>query len=260
MECPCQVENQEDGGNWARETLAGTDYCQGRNLESPARCELKMICAALQAAPAISRKPSANQRANQAQINAQIIFPRTSVTSEMTRKPFCQLRKPFQAGAQTILPHAQVILPRGANHFDEDQAGKVTPSAKASTPSARVAAGHSARQALTRRRCGGISPATCYLVLCVSRRFRHAFASSVMRALGAPRATLSRTLRASGLPICSRTSSARRTRSCSGGGTRPDGSSAFDVLKFASDSSARAAKRSGLLRPWPASYRLGLHR
>src|SRR5438309_7690887 len=80
----------------------------------------KMICAALQAPPPLSRKPSANQRANQAQTNAQIIFPRTSVTSEMARKPFCQLRKPFCSGAQTILPDAQVILLGSANHFDED--------------------------------------------------------------------------------------------------------------------------------------------
>ena len=77
---------------------------------------VKMICAALQAPQPPARKSSANQ----AQINAQIIFPRTSVTSEMARKPFCQLRKPFCPGAQTILPDAQVILLGSANHFDED--------------------------------------------------------------------------------------------------------------------------------------------
>src|SRR5438093_7452467 len=58
-----------------------------------------MVCAALQAPLAYSRKPSANQ----AQTNAQIISSRTSVASEMARKPFCQLRKPFGLGAQTIL-------------------------------------------------------------------------------------------------------------------------------------------------------------
>src|SRR5438874_9691580 len=56
-----------------------------------------MVCAALQAPLAYSRKPSANQ----AQTNAQIISSRTSVASEMARKPFCQLRKPFGLGAQT---------------------------------------------------------------------------------------------------------------------------------------------------------------
>src|SRR5690349_21667676 len=44
-----------------------------------------------------------------AHINAHIIFPRTSVTSEMARKPFCQLRTSFCLVAQTILPEAQVI-------------------------------------------------------------------------------------------------------------------------------------------------------
>jgi hypothetical protein len=45
-----------------------------------------------------------------AHINAHIIFPRTSVTSEMARTPFCQLRTSFCLVAHTILPDAQVIL------------------------------------------------------------------------------------------------------------------------------------------------------
>jgi hypothetical protein len=53
----------------------------------------------LRCATGTGRKPSANQ----AQTNAQIIFPRTVVIIEMRRKPFCQL--------------AQVILPAGASHF-----------------------------------------------------------------------------------------------------------------------------------------------
>jgi hypothetical protein len=88
---------------------------------------MKMICAALQAPQPSARKPSANQRANQAQINAQtkrkstrkpsanqranqaqinaqIIFPRTSVASEMARKPFCQLRTSFCLVAQPFCP------------------------------------------------------------------------------------------------------------------------------------------------------------
>jgi hypothetical protein len=55
-----------------------------------------------------------------AQVNAQVIFSRTSVASEMTRKSFC-------LHAQVILPsrashclHVQVILPWGASHFDDD--------------------------------------------------------------------------------------------------------------------------------------------
>jgi len=55
--------------------------------------ESKMVCAALRAPSGllaqIKRKPSANQRANQ----AQIIFPMIVVIFEMRRKPFCQLRK-----------------------------------------------------------------------------------------------------------------------------------------------------------------------
>jgi hypothetical protein len=70
---------------------------------------MKMVCAALQAPPGFQRKPSANQRANQAQINAQIIFPMTVVIIEMWRKPFCQLRKSFSQVAQTILVAAQTI-------------------------------------------------------------------------------------------------------------------------------------------------------
>ena len=54
-----------------------------------------------------------------AHINAHIIFPRTSVPSEMARTPFCQLRSSFCLVAHTILPAAQVILPWGAHHFDE---------------------------------------------------------------------------------------------------------------------------------------------
>ena len=80
---------------------------------------MKMVCAALQAPLGLARKPSANQRANQAQINAQIIFPRTSVIFEMRRKPFCQLRKPFWRVAQIILPAAQTICPCGASHFEK---------------------------------------------------------------------------------------------------------------------------------------------
>jgi hypothetical protein len=71
---------------------------------------MKMVCAALQAPLALWRKPSANQRANQAQTNAQIIFSRTSVIFEMRRKPFCQLRKPFSQVAH-------IILAGCANHF-----------------------------------------------------------------------------------------------------------------------------------------------
>ena len=52
------------------------------------------------------RKPSANQRANQ----AQIIFPRTSVIFEMRRKPFCPL-------AQIILPAAQTHFARSRKSF-----------------------------------------------------------------------------------------------------------------------------------------------
>jgi hypothetical protein len=58
-----------------------------------------------------------------AQVNAQVIFPRTSVTSKMTRKSFCQLRKSFCLEAQVILPAAQVILPGGASHFDFFRSG-----------------------------------------------------------------------------------------------------------------------------------------
>jgi len=65
-----------------------------------------------------------------AHINAHIIFPRTSVPSEMARTPFCQLRTLFWAGAHTILPG-------GANHF-------LTRSIRAEPD------GHSARQASTR--------------------------------------------------------------------------------------------------------------
>ena len=57
--------------------------------------------------------------ANQAQINAQTIFPMTSVIFEMRRKPFCQLRKPFCQVAQIILPAAQTICPCGASHFEK---------------------------------------------------------------------------------------------------------------------------------------------
>src|SRR2546430_16636557 len=39
-----------------------------------------------------------------AQVNAQVIFPRTSVASEMKRKSFCQLRKSFCLEAQAISP------------------------------------------------------------------------------------------------------------------------------------------------------------
>jgi len=39
----------------------------------------------------MARKPGANQ----AQINAQTIFPRTSAPSEMARKPFCLGAQPF---------------------------------------------------------------------------------------------------------------------------------------------------------------------
>jgi hypothetical protein len=66
--------------------------------------------------------PATGARINaqtKAQVNAQIIFPRTSVTSEMARKPFCQLRKSFCPLAQVICPVAQVTLPAGASHFDE---------------------------------------------------------------------------------------------------------------------------------------------
>jgi hypothetical protein len=41
-----------------------------------------------------------------AQVNAQVIFPRTSVASKMTRKSFCQLRKSFCLPAQAICPWA----------------------------------------------------------------------------------------------------------------------------------------------------------
>jgi hypothetical protein len=47
-----------------------------------------------------------------AHINAHIIFPRTSVPSEMARTPFCQLRTSFCEDAQVICPEAQVILMR----------------------------------------------------------------------------------------------------------------------------------------------------
>jgi hypothetical protein len=46
-----------------------------------------------------------------AHINAHIIFPRTSVTSEMARTAFCQLRTSFCLVAHTILPVAHVIWP-----------------------------------------------------------------------------------------------------------------------------------------------------
>ena len=65
-----------------------------------------------------SRLAQVNAQAK-AQVNAQVIFPRTSVPSEMTRKSFCQLRKSFWQDAQVILPEAQVILQGGASHFDE---------------------------------------------------------------------------------------------------------------------------------------------
>jgi hypothetical protein len=39
-----------------------------------------------------------------AQVKAQVIFPRTSVASEIRRKSFCQLRKSFCLRAQAILP------------------------------------------------------------------------------------------------------------------------------------------------------------
>src|SRR5437899_225002 len=54
-----------------------------------------------------------------AHTNAHIIFPRTSVPSEMARTAFCQLRTSFFLVANSILPAAQVILPWGAHHFDE---------------------------------------------------------------------------------------------------------------------------------------------
>jgi hypothetical protein len=57
--------------------------------------------------PAIGAHINAHTNAH---INAHIIFPRTSVTSEMTRTSFCQLRTSFCLVAHTILPDAQVIL------------------------------------------------------------------------------------------------------------------------------------------------------
>jgi hypothetical protein len=44
-----------------------------------------------------------------AQTNAHIIFPRTFVTSEMTRKSFCQLRKSFCLEAQVIFDEAPTM-------------------------------------------------------------------------------------------------------------------------------------------------------
>ena len=52
-----------------------------------------------------------------AHTKAHIIFPRTSVTSEMARTPFCQLRTSFWLVAHTIWRAAQAILPWGAHHF-----------------------------------------------------------------------------------------------------------------------------------------------
>jgi hypothetical protein len=78
---------------------------------------MKMICAALQAPGANQAQTKRKSSANQAQINAQIIFPMTVVVIEMRRKPFCQLRKPFLARAQTILASAQIIFGSRANHF-----------------------------------------------------------------------------------------------------------------------------------------------
>jgi len=46
-----------------------------------------------------------------AHTKAHIIFPRTSVTTEMARTPFRQLRTSFCLVAHTILPAAQAILP-----------------------------------------------------------------------------------------------------------------------------------------------------
>src|SRR5205807_6190490 len=48
-----------------------------------------------------------------AQAKAQVIFSRTSVASEMTRKSFCQLRKSFCLHAQVICLHAQAIFALG---------------------------------------------------------------------------------------------------------------------------------------------------
>ena len=45
----------------------------------------------------------------------------------MTRKSFWQLRKSFCPVAQVICQDAQVILPWGASHFDEDSATRATP-------------------------------------------------------------------------------------------------------------------------------------
>ena len=67
--------------------------------------------------------------ANQAQINAQIIFPMTSVIFEMRRKPFCQLRKPFCLEAQIILRtewarlEPAEALPVQCSHGQEEGAG-----------------------------------------------------------------------------------------------------------------------------------------
>jgi len=61
-----------------------------------------------------------------AHTNAHIIFPRTSVTSEMARTPFCQLRTSFCLVAHTILPAAQAILRHGSN---EGNTGAAEPSA-----------------------------------------------------------------------------------------------------------------------------------
>ena len=52
-----------------------------------------------------------------AHINARIIFPRTSIPSEMARTPFCQLRTSFWAGAHTIWLAAHTILGWRAHHF-----------------------------------------------------------------------------------------------------------------------------------------------
>jgi hypothetical protein len=53
-----------------------------------------------------------------AHINAHIIFLRTSVTSEMARTPFCQLRTSFCLVAHTICASCASHLARGAHHFE----------------------------------------------------------------------------------------------------------------------------------------------
>src|SRR5207249_5216284 len=89
----------------ARPSLARRAKMQPNPAQPFRSDENDMRCAT--GTPATGAQVNAQAKA---QVNAQVIFPRTSVTSKTTRKSFCQLRKSFWLEAQVILPAAQVIL------------------------------------------------------------------------------------------------------------------------------------------------------